>query len=83
MFVKANKNLLGNYKDTSLVNYGIYYGRKKFYDTGPWSNRLECLCLSRLFSLAVRSRAKMILRCQYWLNTRVSLLTFPKKIRPG
>ncbi len=35
VFIKANKNLLGYYKDTSLVNYGIYYGRKKFYDTGP------------------------------------------------
>ncbi len=34
-FVKANKNLLGNYKDTCLVNYGVYYGCKKFYDTGP------------------------------------------------
>jgi hypothetical protein len=22
-------------KDSSLVHYGIYYGHKKFYDTGP------------------------------------------------
>ncbi len=35
VFVKANKNLLGNYKDTSLVNYGVYYVCKKFNDTGP------------------------------------------------
>jgi len=34
VFVKAKK-ILGNYEDTSLVNYGIYCGRKKFYDTGP------------------------------------------------
>jgi hypothetical protein len=34
-FFKANKKLLGNYEDTSLVNYRIYYYRKKFYDTGP------------------------------------------------
>jgi hypothetical protein len=34
VFVKANKNLLGNYKDSSLVNYGIYYGHKKIQAPG-------------------------------------------------
>ncbi len=33
MFAKAKK-VIDNNKDTSLVHYGIYYGRKKFYDTG-------------------------------------------------
>ncbi len=43
VFVKANKKLLGNYKDTRLVNYRIYYYRKKFYDTGPWTAIKTCL----------------------------------------
>ncbi len=44
--------LIGQYKDTSLVNYGIYYGRKIFFDTGaivksttglgPGSNLMIC-----------------------------------------
>jgi hypothetical protein len=34
MFVKANRKILVNYKDTNLVNCIIYYSRKKFYDTG-------------------------------------------------
>jgi hypothetical protein len=45
VFVKADKKLLGNYKDTILVNYGIYYSHKMFYDIGPrlraWGDSFE------------------------------------------
>ncbi len=41
MFVKVNKKVIGNYKDTNLVHYGIYYACKKFYDTFPLSNVYE------------------------------------------
>ncbi len=27
--------LSGDNKDTSLLQYGIYYSRKKYHDTGP------------------------------------------------
>ncbi len=33
MFAKAKK-VTDNNKDTNLVDYRIYYGRKKFCDTG-------------------------------------------------
>jgi hypothetical protein len=35
VFVKGNKKNYCSYIDTYLVHYGIYYSRKKFYDTGP------------------------------------------------
>jgi len=34
VFVKAKK-VIDNYKDANLVHYGMYYIRKKFYETGP------------------------------------------------
>jgi hypothetical protein len=33
-----------NKKDTSLLRYNIYYGRKKFYDTGPLCRSIKCCC---------------------------------------
>ncbi len=33
VFVKAKK-VTDNNKDASLVEFGIHYGRKKFYETG-------------------------------------------------
>jgi hypothetical protein len=40
--------VIDNYKDTCLMHYRIYYGRKKFYDTGPQTNKLERLSLTNL-----------------------------------
>ncbi len=30
-----------NYKDARLLNYLIYFSRKMFYDTGPWSLNIK------------------------------------------
>ncbi len=43
------KKDIDNYKDANLVHYGMYYIRKKFYETGPgclfvWLCVL-CVCL--------------------------------------
>jgi len=34
VFVNVNK-FFDNFKDSSIVHYGIYYDHKEFYDTGP------------------------------------------------
>ncbi len=35
MCLSKPKKDIDNYKDANLVHYGMYYIRKKFYETGP------------------------------------------------
>ncbi len=35
-----------SYKRASLLHFGLYYDRKKFYETGPWTYRACSLSAS-------------------------------------
>ncbi len=62
----------GSDEHTSLLLYGIYYGHKRFYSTGPQSSKLKATLYSPLSSI---------------LNLKIKNLNFKifpikKQIRP-